>query len=108
MEPKHTGRHDRNGIPIYVGDLIRVEHYVHRAKGRLMWMYFRVAEMQGRFVVQNWNDLDATKHQCLLEYCGLNGSEVLAETTRLSDSKGNSITFNERKRVKKQVDEGRS
>jgi hypothetical protein len=100
---QNTGSYDRNGIPIYVGDLIRVEHYVHRSKRRLMWMYFRVAEIQGRFVVQNWNDLNAAKYQCLLEHCGLRGCEVLAETIRLKDLKGNFITFNERKRIKRIV-----
>jgi hypothetical protein len=98
MNSEPTGFHDRDGIPIHVGDLIRVFHYFHRRHRKAMWMYFRVAKKDGICVVQNWDCLDATKHQCLLKYCGLDESEVLAESGLNYDERGNLITFNERPR----------
>jgi hypothetical protein len=98
MKPtEQTGFYDRDGIPIHVGDLIRVEHYTHRRNRRKMYLYFRVAKKEDKFVVQNWNDLDETKHQCLLQDCGIAWSEVLAEATFCG------ITFNERKRINRGV-----
>jgi hypothetical protein len=91
-----TGYHDSHGIPICVGDLIRVFHFVHYRNKRTMYMYFRVAKIDGKYVAQNWNDLDATKYQCLLEHCGLCDSDVLASDGNDFDAKGNLITFNER------------
>lgn len=87
-----TGFYDVHGIPIHVGDLIRVKHFKHYRNRRQMWLYFRVAEKLTGFVVQNWNDLDVTNHQCLLKDCGLETAEVIAETGF------SGITFNERKR----------
>lgn len=97
VEP--TGFHDCNGIPICRGDLIRVPHYVHCRNRRQMWLYFRVAKLHDRWVVQNWNDLDASKWQCLLEHCGIGGSEVLSESGLQKNESGEVITFNERQRV---------
>lgn len=93
-----TGCYDVYGIPIHVGDLIRVKHYEHRRGGKQMWLYFRVAVLQNRFVVQNWNDLNADNHQCLLNDCGLHSAEVIADTPQVGS--GEFITFNERKRRK--------
>jgi hypothetical protein len=90
-----TGFHDVHGIPIHVGDLIRVKHYKHYRRRRQMWLYFRVAALNGRFVVQNWNDLRASAWQCLLEHCGVESAEVLSESAPHKD------TFNERKRAKR-------
>lgn len=95
MKWEPTGYYDRNGIPIYVGDLIRVEHYTHYRNRRQMYLYFRVAQKESNFVVQNWSDLDATKHQCLLKDCGLQWCDVLSEHP------GHELTFNERKRLPK-------
>lgn len=89
-----TGHYDVHGIPIHVGDLIRVKHYRHYQRRRQMWIYFRVARNQCRFVVQNWNNLNSDEWQCLLEHCGLESAEVLA------DSDTGPVTFNERKRRK--------
>lgn len=97
LEP--TGWHDRHGIPICRGDLIRVPHYVHCRNRRQMWLYFRVAKLHDRWVVQNWNDLDASKWQCLLEHCGIGGTEVLAEAGLQKSGFGAAITFNERLRL---------
>jgi hypothetical protein len=93
-----TGFNDRHGIPIYCGDLIRVPHYVHRRGKRQMWLYFRVARLHGRCVVQNWNDLDASKWQCSLDVCGVSGAEVIAESGLYMNERGELITFNERPR----------
>lgn len=92
IETEPTGFYDRCGIPIHVGDLIRVKHYNHYRNYRQMYLYFRVAKKESKFVVQNWNDLDATKHQCLLEHCGLPWCDVLSEIP------GCNMTFNERTR----------
>ena len=97
--PTETGHYDRRGIPICVGDLIRVKHYRHRLRHEQIWMYFRVAEINGRYVVQNWNDLDPTHHQTTLD--GLADSdeiEVVQESGLHYDERGEIITFNERKR----------
>jgi hypothetical protein len=96
-----TGYYDRHGIPIHVGDLIRVEHYRHYRGRRLMWLYFRVAVIGSKTVVQNWGDLDASKHQCLIEHCGIGTAEVLAETYYGRDKNGDVTTFNERPRKKR-------
>lgn len=93
-----TGFHDRFGIPICDGDLIRVPHYIHYRNKKQMWIYFRVTRFTGRWVVQNWNDLDYSKWQCSLEACGLGGSEVLSETGLHVNERGQVETFNERPR----------
>lgn len=89
-----TGHYDVNGIPIHVGDLIRVKHYRHYQRRRQMWLYFRVAKICGKFFVQNWANLNAGEWQCLLEHCGLESAEVLADSDPLA------VTFNERERRK--------
>ena len=54
-----TGFYDASGIPIHVGDLIRVKHFQHRRGRRQMWLYFRVAHNGHRAIIQNWDNLDA-------------------------------------------------
>jgi hypothetical protein len=105
-----TGYYDSDGIPIHVGDLIRVKHYKHRRGKRQMWIYFRVAihplsgaeSDHGRYVVQNWSDLDTSKWRCLLRDCELDGSEVLDQSGCERNGHGCLVTFNERKREAKQ------
>jgi hypothetical protein len=103
MPLTETGFHDVRGIPICVGDLIRVKHFRHYRRREQMWIYFRVAEKCGRFVVQNWNDLDATNHQCQLADCGVETAEVLDGETEIERG-GKRIVkmamWNERKRKK--------
>ena len=70
-----TGFHDMRGIPICVGDLIRVKHFRHYRRREQMWIYARVAELNGRFVVYRWDRRDT--HQCLLSVCGVEFAEVL-------------------------------
>jgi hypothetical protein len=89
-----TGHYDVHGIPIHVGDLIRVKHYRHYQRRRQMWLYFRVAKICGKFFVQNWANLNAGEWQCLLQDCGIESAEVLA------DSDPGPVTFNERERRK--------
>ena len=93
-----TGFYDAAGIPIHVGDLIRVKHFRHRRNRRQMWLYFRVAHNGHRAIVQNWDNLDAGSRQCNLTDCGINESEVLASTGTERNERGEIITFNERKR----------
>ena len=94
-----TSYYDVNGIPIHVGDLIRVKHYRHRRSKRQMWIYFRVAKMKGKYVVQNWDDLDVTKYQCSLADCSVESAEVLEESGLERNERGEIVTFNERPRV---------
>lgn len=94
-----TGFHDRHGIPIYHGDLIRVEHYRHRRGRRMMWIYLRVGVRGKRFVAENWND-KSDGYQCLLEACGLSTAEVVAESGSHHNERGELMTFNERSRKK--------
>lgn len=93
-----TGFYDRNGIPIYRGDLIRTPHYVHCRRRRQMWLYFRVERIGERWVVQNWEDLNPSKWQCLLKDCGIERAEVIAESGLHTNEQGEVVTFNERKR----------
>jgi len=80
-----TGHYDVRGIPVCVGDLIRVKHFRHYRRRQQMWLYFRVSEISGRFVAQNWNDLNPKNWQCMLENCGLESIEILhGETYRPS------------------------
>lgn len=94
-----TGFHDRHGLPIYRGDLIRVPHYIHRRCRRQMWLYFRVKRLDGSWVVQNWDNLDSDNWQCLLKDCCIEGAEVLAESGLHKNDRGEIITFNERLRL---------
>jgi hypothetical protein len=96
-----TGYYDRHGIPIHVGDLIRVEHYRHYRNRRMMWLYFRVAVIGGRTVVQNWKCLDPVRWQCNLADCCIGTAEVLASTGLEFDSNGGITTFNERPRKRR-------
>lgn len=105
-----TGFHDMHGIPIHVGDLIRVKHFQHRRNRRQMWLYFRVAihplfgpecESSVRFVVQAWHLLDPSKWQCFLCECRPEESEVLDDAAVEFRDGGKMITFNERPRKKK-------
>ena len=96
---RETGFHDVHGIPICVGDLIRAKHFRHYRRRQQMWLYFRVAELSGRFVVYGWDRSDS--HQCLLEHCGIESAEVLdGDTTR--NERGDLMMWNERKRKTKQ------
>ncbi len=90
-----TGLYDTNGIPICVGDLIRVKHFRHYKRRQQMWLYFRVAELKGRFVVYSWNRNDT--HQCLLKDCGIESAEVLAGESHTNE-RGELMMWNERKR----------
>lgn len=94
-----TGFYDTSGIPIHVGDLIRVKHFKHYRGKRQMWLYFRVATIESRYVVQNWSDLDAAQWQCQLSDCGIESAEVLAEHGLQRNDCGEIITFNERNRL---------
>lgn len=94
-----SGFHDRHGIPIYLGDLIRVESYRHRRGRRKMWIYFRVSVRGETWVVENWHD-KSDNHQCLLADCGLPTAEVVAEAWLHHDKQGGLMTFNERPRKK--------
>lgn len=93
-----TGFHDVRGIPICVGDLIRVKHFRHYKRREQMWLYFRVDQKGGRFVVYNWSQFDT--HQCLLEHCGVESAEIL-DGDMWRNEFGEMMTWNERKRVKK-------
>ncbi len=96
-----TGYYDRHGIPIHVGDLIRVEHYRHRRGRRLMWLYFRVGRNGHRPIVHNLGCLDPSRWQCNLADCGIGTAEVLASANGLEfNADGRVITFNERPRRK--------
>lgn len=98
MTPEFTGEYDASGIPIYTGDLVRVKHYVHCRNRRTMYLYFRVAMIESRFVLQNWDNLDSTEWQCLLE--GNGPYEIVAESRSQRDGNGGIVTFNERPRKK--------
>lgn len=95
---KPTGYYDVRGIPIHVGDLIRVKHFRHYRRREQMWLYFRVAEKQGRFVVQFWHDLNPDHYQCMLKSCDVESAEVLASSEAEYEDGGGIMTFNERKR----------
>lgn len=99
-----TGFYDDDGIPIYIGDLIRVPHYRHYQRRRKMWLYFRVAEHpkgNRELVAQNWFDLDKHSYQCLLQAAISTGCEVLQEAGVHKLPNGEIMTFNERPRRKK-------
>lgn len=64
-----------------------------------MWLYFRVAKIDGCWVVQNWDNLDGNRWQCLLAHCGVEGAEVLAESGLERNERGEVMTFNERLRL---------
>lgn len=98
---KETGFYDRRGIPIHVGDLIRVFHFVHRLRREKMYMYFRVVTVGGgRPAIKEWCDDRAGTYQCCLE--AVSGEiDVIAESNEYlhRNERGEIITFNERRRV---------
>lgn len=94
---KETGVYDARGVPICVGDLIRVKHFRHYKRRQQIWLYFRVEELSGRFVVFAWNRNDT--HQCLLEHCGVESAEVL-DGESYKTASGELVMWNERKRAR--------
>lgn len=79
MIEEQTGLHDSCGIPIHVGDLIRVKHFKTQT-GSQRWMYFRVTKVRGRYKVHDWSDDPETAaHACQLQHVGLETAEVLTE-----------------------------
>jgi|688.fasta_scaffold449959_4 hypothetical protein len=104
-----TGFHDARGIPIHVGDLIRVKHFRHYLRREQMWLYFRVAVVRNRIVIQNWDNLDPERHQTLLESVARRHGdpciEVLEHSGPETNERGELITFNERPRLKRKAGE---
>lgn len=99
MTAEPTGFYDSHGIPVYVGDLIRVKHYRHYRNRRQMWLYFRVAKIGGRYVIQNWNNLNNKQWQTALSCSEVDmWGEVVAESGLQRNARGDIITFNERPR----------
>ena len=94
---KQTGFNDVRGIPICVGDLIRVKHFRHYRRRQQMWLYFRVSQQGGRFVVYCWDRHD--EHQCLLEDCEIHTAEVL-DGESFRNERGELMMWNERKRAR--------
>jgi hypothetical protein len=95
-----TGFHDVRGIPICVGDLIRVRHFRHYRRRQQMWLYFRVAEKAGRFVVQCWDNLNADHHQCMLADSGVETAEVLDGESYRPSKTSDLVMWCERQRKK--------
>lgn len=100
MKLTETGFYDTRGIPICVGDLIRVKHFRHYKRREQIWLYFRVASLEGRFVVYCWGNFET--HQCLLKSCGIDSAEVLDGESWIND-RGELMMWNERPRVKPEV-----
>lgn len=92
-----TGYHDIRGIPICVGDLIRVKHFKHRLRKQQMWIYFHVITLSGRWYVQQLWDYGTDKRQCLLSDCGIDTAEVLDRPDGRFQN-GVLMMWNERKR----------
>lgn len=92
-----TGHHDRHGIPIHVGDLIRVESY-RGSRGRTMWTYGCVAVIDGRHVFQDWRDRNPRNYVCLLMAVNFSLAEVIDGANK--GPSGEIVTFNERPRKK--------
>lgn len=93
-----TGFHDVRGIPICVGDLIRVKHFKHYRRREQMWLYVRVERFEDHFVVWSW-DKSEKSHRCLLKHCGLETAEVLTGPDGCMED-GSLMMWNERKRLK--------
>ena len=98
-----TGHYDRRGIPIHVGDLVRMLHYRHRRRREQMWMYFRIGTKDGVPVLINWNDLRPGGYQCVLTG-NMDEMEVLQQSGIELDDDGYVRTFNERPRKQKAGD----
>jgi len=95
---KDTGFHDVRGIPIYVGDLIRVKHFKHRRRKQQMWLYFMVGEVRGQYVVHAVRPAeDEEEYRCRLQACGIESAEVLDGDSE-STTDGGFLMWCERKR----------
>ena len=95
---RETGCFDMGGIPIFIGDLIRVPYYTHYLHRRKMYMYLVVGEIDGVAVVREYDEADQTKWRCRLD--ALDTCEVVAESGLHRDEWGEVMTFNERPRRK--------
>lgn len=95
---RETGHFDMCGVPIFVGDLIRVPHYTHYKNRRKMSMYLVVCEIDGVAVVRGYDNPDQTKWRCRLD--ALSACEVVAESGLHKNERGEVMTFNERPRRK--------
>jgi hypothetical protein len=100
-----TGFHDARGIPIHVGDLIRMKHFRHPRRRQQMWLYYRVALIDGVAVIQHWHNLDPQRHATVLKLLYPEDVEVLDHHGLERNERGELITFNERPRLKRKAGE---
>jgi hypothetical protein len=64
---------DKKGIPVFVGDLIKVPHFT-AARNRKVFMYKKVMVINDRVFaveIRNLGEIPTTKcHKCKIEDCG--------------------------------------
>ena len=96
-----TGNFDRNGTPIAVGDLVRVNHFKTRSR-RQIYLYKKVVVINSRIQLVDIRDLGikptAECHKCLVQDAG--GSiEVMDGDSCTHPLDGTLICWWERKRL---------
>lgn len=69
-----TGHHDKNGIPLYVGDLIKVFHFTAAHRRRKCYMHKTIMVINDKIYAVNSMELGfkptAECHKCHVEDCG--------------------------------------
>jgi len=98
MSSKETGHYDRRGLPICVGDLIRIAAFRHQLRGEQMWAYcFVCTTPGGQPALRAWY-LPDDQYHCLLSALSNETVEVLDSHRCETDEQGCLRTFNERPR----------
>ncbi|MGL4421941.1 MAG: hypothetical protein ACRCZF_14840 [Gemmataceae bacterium] len=89
-----TGDRDKNGIPIAVGDLVRMKHFI-AARKRQVYMYKRVSLIDGKVFLSNLTE----DHRCFVKDAGPS-IEVIDGPSIDHPKEGWLVCWWERKRLK--------
>jgi hypothetical protein len=105
---RYTGGEDCNGIPIFVGDLVRMHHFIARNRKQI-YMYKKVLIVNDRLHLVNNNDLGiiptAYCHKCLIKDAG-DSIEVIEGPSINHPVTGDLTCWWERRRLSAGVLEG--
>jgi hypothetical protein len=98
---QYTGAKDRNGVPIFVGDLVRTHHFIARNRKQI-YMYKRVLIINDRLYLVDNHSLGiiptANCHKCYIKDAG-DSIEVMTGPSIDHPVTGDLICWWERRRL---------
>jgi hypothetical protein len=105
---QYTGTKDRNGVPIFVGDLVRMHHFIARNRKQI-YMYKRALIINDRLYLVDNHSLGiiptADCHKCCIKDAG-DSIEVMTGPSIDHPVAGDLICWWERRRLSAGVLEG--